>query len=85
MTAYIIINLNYFEFIGIYNKLLPSINIKSRQKFSRSKYLLRKEDQFLINKRFKKQELNTKTNNNVIKQFTKNQIYLNIYTNISKK
>lgn len=35
-----VINLSYFEYIGIYNKSLPLVDIKSMQKLSSTKYAL---------------------------------------------
>ena len=61
MAAYTIIYPSHFEIIGEYNKLSPSIDIKSTQKLSSSKYVLGREDLFPTDRRPEKRELSTET------------------------
>lgn len=71
MVAHTITNLNDSEFIIIYNKLALPIDIKNMQKLNKSKYALRKENWFSINKRPIKWKLKKETNNVITKWFIK--------------
>lgn len=67
IAVYTIINLSYFKYTSIYNKLLPRLDIKSMQKFSSSKYVLGKNNRFSINRKSEKQKLSTKTDDIIMK------------------
>lgn len=67
IAVYTIINLSYFKYTSTYNKLLLPLDIKNMQKFSSSKYVLGRNNRFPINRKSKKQKLNTETDDIIMK------------------